>query len=490
MLAHVGRPWKHLRPHKAFKVDPPARFVRKEALGGTVPSRSRQHAPPNCMLTATPLRLNHPSFKKTSGTITKIAQSHGDIAVASATSGGVPDTRTNQDDPQPEVDAYNRDGNLLVWTGQEFFKLKAHERNWIVSSHVGRELISHEQTKVYTVNDIAFDPIRPRRLVSSGNDCAVRIWDLQNHVDESFDVRPQNRLDYTHAPHDISFKPNSSVFAVSCFDGNIHVHPRNDEHFELGVCDPSASKPGTFLWGGTAANTGLHNLLFASSESNDDENSCSHVAFDVELQRQIYEFKIYDSGDSMALDPNGETLALITSTSDSHTLSLFDVGRADGRRAFAELALPPQVHVPNLHAAQQDKLEVSFAAFSPDSVLLALARTDDVTLVYDARFLGNGRPGGARPWACLRHPPSAAGYGTTGLHWVDGFARGSLGLVTAASDGCVRLWDVMRAPASEEESLVLAKLDNDIACFSVGDQYKNERRLVVGDCSGEVYIFD
>ena len=45
--------------------------------------------------------------------------------------------------------------------------------------------------------------------------------------------------------------------------------------------------------------------------------------------------------------------------------------------------------------------------------------------------------------------------------------------------GCVRLWDVMRAPAHEEESLILAEADNDIACFSLGDPSKGEKRLVV-----------
>lgn len=45
--------------------------------------------------------------------------------------------------------------------------------------------------------------------------------------------------------------------------------------------------------------------------------------------------------------------------------------------------------------------------------------------------------------------------------------------------GCVRLWDVMRAPSHDEESMILAEADDDIACFSVGDQSKGERRLVV-----------
>lgn len=45
--------------------------------------------------------------------------------------------------------------------------------------------------------------------------------------------------------------------------------------------------------------------------------------------------------------------------------------------------------------------------------------------------------------------------------------------------GCVRLWDVMRAPDHEKESMVLAEIDHDVVCFSVGDPSRNERKLVV-----------
>ncbi|THG95881.1 hypothetical protein EW145_g7885 [Phellinidium pouzarii] len=286
--------------YKSFEVDLPRRIVRKE-LDGRSPSSWPRHAPSlNCELTATPLRLISPQYKKTSGSITKIAQSHGHIAVASATSGGQPDAASDpSNSPQihPEIDPYNTDGNLLVWTGKEFFDLKAHTRTWILNSQ--------QRSKVYTVNDVAFDPQRLGRLVSSGNDGIVHIWDLQNLADGSFEPRPLNHLElhYSDAPHDIAFKPNSSIFAVACFDGNVHIHSENEHNAFQVVFDRSTSKTGAFLWGGYSENQGLSDLLFASSESEDDSIFCKHAAFDVEQGRELYSFMVDDSGDSMALNP-------------------------------------------------------------------------------------------------------------------------------------------------------------------------------------------
>ncbi|KAI5122139.1 hypothetical protein M0805_000786 [Coniferiporia weirii] len=478
-------------PTSLFK-PPKADFSKRIARKGIFspgPSSWARRTPINCMLTATPLRLAHPQHKKTSGSITKIAQSHGHIAVASATSGGGSDPVPDPDNPSqvhPQIDPYNTDGNLLVWTGKEYLPYSLSFPN---------DVITLEQRKVYTVNDIAFDPQRPGRLVSSGNDCIVHIWDLQNRADGSFEPRPLNNLElhYSGAPHGIGFKPNSSVFAVGCFDGNVHIHSDN-EHITLrAVYDPATSKPGAFLWGGSSENQRLENLLFVSSESDDDNVACKHVVFDVEQECEAYCLKVDDSGDEMALSPNGDTFALISGTSSESTLSLFDVARSNGRKPTTNLTLPPPVYVPNSDVPPE-VAEVSSAAFSPDGVLLALSRMDNVTLVYDVRFLSDGRPGGARHWACLRHPhresTSGFGYGTTGLQWVESFAHAGPGLVTAASDGCVRLWDVMHAPSDDKESLILAEVDHDVACFSIGDQSKDERRLIVGDCGGEVYIFD
>lgn len=125
-----------------------------------------------------------------------------------------------------------------------------------------------------------------------------------------------------------------------------------------------------------------------------------------------------------------------------HELSIFDVARANGHRCGRTKphSLLPHARSPQLHAP----LEVTHSAFSPDGRLLALARNDNTTDVYDIRFLT------ADPWAHLPHPFSdptpneaerrreAEFFGVTGLYWVNGFSHG-LGLVTGAADGGRRL---------------------------------------------------
>ena len=81
-------------------------------------------------------------------------------------------------------------------------------------------------------------------------------------------------------------------------------------------------------------------------------------------------------------------------------------------------------------------IEHTFASFSPDGIMLALGRTDNLVSVYDVRFLTN-KKGHVQPMVQYAHPSKeySAGYGISGLEWVEGFGRGSLGLLTAGSDG-------------------------------------------------------
>jgi len=135
----------------------------------------------------------------------------------------------------------------------------------------------------------------------------------------------------------------------------------------------------------------------------------------------------------------------------------------------------------------QDELEMTFAAFSPDGIFLATAQTDDVVQLYDTRFL-------TEPVLTYRHEQrrhndgQGDNYGITGLKWVNGWKRGALGLVTAGSDGCVRLWDVGIASDPSLDN-VIARVDHAVACISVGTTGR-EHRLVVADCGGGITIFD
>lgn len=127
--------------------------------------------------------------------------------------------------------------------------------------------------------------------------------------------------------------------------------------------------------------------------------------------------------------PSADTLAIVTNTSAEFYLQFYDVARHDGRRATARAMLTRR-------APGEPAIEHTFASFSPDGILLALSRTDNIISLYDVRFMLS-KSQQARPIAQYEHPSKeySAGYGISGLNWVEGFGRGSLGLLTAGSDG-------------------------------------------------------
>ncbi|KAL6305232.1 hypothetical protein BKA93DRAFT_238206 [Sparassis latifolia] len=103
------------------------------------------------------------SLSTTSGSVMKVRQSAGIIAIASAVADGTAD----MDDQEPS--AYNREGNLRVWCDGTEFTLYGHERSY---TSEGRDM-----RRFYTVNDVQFDPALPTRLVSCGHDLTVKVWD-------------------------------------------------------------------------------------------------------------------------------------------------------------------------------------------------------------------------------------------------------------------------------------------------------------------------
>jgi len=135
--------------------------------------------------------------------------------------------------------------------------------------------------------------------------------------------------------------------------------------------------------------------------------------------------------------------------------------------------------------------DVTGVRFSPDGLLLAVARSDDELHVYDSRFLGRG----GDPMRRFLHwgEDGFVGgdrWGIVDAVWVDGWCGRGLGIVTGGSDGCVRFWDVRRSGDDILNGEVLARSDSDIGHFSVGDPYAGEKPLVIGDNGGRVYVFD
>lgn len=210
---------------------------------------------------------------------------------------------------------------------------------------------------------------------------------------------------------------------------------------------------GAIVWGqGASADT-----LFASSESQSTtDHTGYHIAFDADQGRPVYEFNAKESGDAMALDPDGSALspfnitcqttdhvftgvqlALCTASHDgTHFLRLYDVCRKNGKCPRQEIQLDAFNVGPGFAQPETHEGEVNTVKFSPDGLLLAVARSDDELHVYDSRFMGRSREPMQRflHWGedcCL----GGDRWGIVDAVWVDGWCGRGLGVVTGGSDG-------------------------------------------------------
>lgn len=176
-------------------------------------------------------------------------------------------------------------------------------------------------------------------MASTGNNGTVQLWQDGEKLDNGCCqclqfFLPDGLLfcldQYPRAPNDIVYRERDSLMAVACMNGHVsiraswvsishllsscvYVHPTLSDAsrplgdpMELRVGPPEVRQSvGTLVWGkGPSADT-----LFASSESQSTTDfSGRHVAFDPDQGRCTYEFSAKESGDAMALDPDGSVL--------------------------------------------------------------------------------------------------------------------------------------------------------------------------------------
>ncbi|KAI0963435.1 hypothetical protein AcW1_000514 [Taiwanofungus camphoratus] len=406
------------------------------------------------------------SVSRASGSVNKIVQSNGVIAVASCPVDGL-----YSDDGLP-LSPYNREGSLIIWHNNKDYVVHGHERRY---GETGQDRL-----KYYTVNDVQFDPTVPTRLVSSGHDRMVRIWDCGG-LERGARPRLRQTVSYDDCvPDMLLFKPGDSLLAILGSDGYVYLQQVKLSHTQktgLPLAPNMDHSAEAMAWGRASKS----HVLFASSAARDNEDGTGfHKAFDTIKCKLICEFDVKEKGSEMAVDEVGASLMVATEGPEgSHTLWQYDARRL-ARRVVQKISLEP------FNGSGQ----VNRLTYSPDGIYLAVARHDNTIHIYDSRYLKR------RVLHALAHDKGTIAsektttYGVVEARWVEGSSRG-LGLVTGGVDGCVRLWDMNKAPDDPLNGAVLARCDDDIGHFSLGDCYEGEKPLVVGECaSGKVTIFD
>ncbi|KAJ7464613.1 WD40-repeat-containing domain protein [Mycena latifolia] len=423
-------------------------------------------------------QTNH-YFRRTGGAINKILQHNGRVVVCSNTAGG---TITGETDP------YNKPGTLISWCQRDPLKiLDLEQRDGLYGTH-------------YSVHCIAYDPVS-NILASSAADKYVRTWIFDGNDDDNDDDNNNNNDDdddddddnnennnnpYTESntyqykvknkptsPHELAFKPGESILAIGEQNLMIQNISTGSSHaFRLFDNNQGGHVTGAIAWGSGASSS----FIFALSEPvGENDHHGSHIAFDVQASRRAFKFDATGAGDALCVNPTGTTVALVTNDGSESLLRIYDVANT---RASA-------MQTRSLEPFMTESQEVNSMTFSSDSIYLAIGRDDNRTHVYDSRMLERGilfNFEHSEP----QFSADQAFFGVAKVEWVESrFSR--LGLVTGGNDGCVRLWDPLRA---NEEGIVLARANSDIAYFSIGDPFEGEHRLVVGDSDGAVYVMD
>ncbi|KAJ7203946.1 WD40-repeat-containing domain protein [Mycena haematopus] len=395
-------------------------------------------------------------FRRAGGSVHEILQHNGRVVVGSSTAGG------------DEI----RAGTLISWC-----KVNMREDETLFVKH-------------YSVRSIAYDPVS-NILASSGADSKLRTWQFNGSDDEPYSARQPMQYDdrsRTASPHQIVFKPRTSILAVG--EQRLTIQDLSVEDARRHTFDLVENKrrtdhvTGSIAWGFGATSS----FILALSEpcAKNKTRDGSHHAFDAEALRTAFKFDAAEAGDALCVDPTGDTAAVVTTNGVDFFLRIYDIRNRNGV-ASQTLSLEP------FASKGEEEPEVNSMMFSPDSIYLALGRYDNCTHVYDCRMLKrrgmldrgvlhNFKHSNLR----LSSNSKDEFYGVVGAQWIQ--SRSSrLGLMTGGNDGCIRLWDPLHAT---EEGTIVAQADSDVAHFTLGDRFNGEHELVVGDSDGTVYILD
>jgi WD40 repeat protein len=184
-------------------------------------------------------------------------------------------------------------------------------------------------------------------------------------------------------------------------------------------------------------------LLFASSEPNGKGRLGFHRAFNVDAQTLVHEFDLRDPGDAIALDNEGRALLIkrlseltpvtglrlaVITNGDEHLIRVFDA-RGSSKDAMQCTHLETSLWPPSFN------WDVNSASYSPDGLYLVVARSDNISHVYDSRVLEKGPMHTFEHRGSRRDGPGSGPFGVTDARWVETPTRRKLGLVTGGIDG-------------------------------------------------------
>lgn len=433
------------------------------------------------------LVTEHPHL--TSGAITSIVQAPGKFIVGATASAGTVEHSVDDQDRSPPPD--NRAGALVVYNRGHVHSVQAHCRTRMTNRGPA--------IKYYSVNDVAFNPYNSSQFLSTGHDCSAKIWQIAEDEDEeSSPVEPSllRTLPFRDVPEELLYKSDNSILAVSCTDGTVSLFNTEDvfEDFPVLLAKFRVAPNGTNQ--ATGATTwgveSTEDFLFTSSEppAPDDTVTGYHRAWDTNRRSLAFQLDAHEAGDAIAISPDGSTLALTTSgAGNSHPIRLYDIRRRDPK-AFEKEELESFLERPSSSSdtGEPPDQTVHYTTFSSDGRLLAIARSDNRLHVYDMRALSKG------PLCDFRHLDSdgsgGSSYGVIHAAWVEGRDRRRIGITSGGDDGCVRLWEPALSSSDELQGIILGRSDFDVAHFSIGDGWKGETPLVIGDSGGGVHTYD